>query len=200
MYSETLRREDNAERNAYDEDFVMAVDDRVYSGKNAREEAGEAIMKTKLSLLWEDGQELKPKRIGHFKGFTLMSSFSGREGETPKLYLRGKHTYGVNLNTENPFGTIASMEYALCRLNIDAEEEKAKFERMEKALADYQEQLGRRALCASSGERVGERRMIYHLKTLTFFQADFMASQPTHTADIVIGAKKAAIKRPTGAK
>ena len=121
----------------------MAVDDRVYSGKNAREEAGEAIMRTILSLLWEDGQDLKLKRTGHFRGFTLMSSFSGREGETPKLYLPGKHTYGVNLNMENPFGTITSMEYALCRLDKDAEEEKAKYERLEKALADYQEQPGR---------------------------------------------------------
>ena len=37
--------------------------------------------------------------------------------------------------------------------------------------------------------------MIYHLKTLTFFQEDFMASQPTHTAYIVIGAKKGGDKK-----
>jgi hypothetical protein len=72
-----------------------------------------------------------------------MSSFSGREGETPKLYLHGKHTYEANLNPENPLGTIASIEYALCRLDRDTEEEKSKCERMEKALADYQEQLNR---------------------------------------------------------
>ena len=118
--------EDIATRNGHDEEFVMAVDDCVYSGKNAREEAGAAITKTIMSSLWEDGQELKLKGIGHFKGFTLMSSISGREGETPRLYLRGKHTYEVNLNTENPFGTIASIEYTLRRLDKDAEEEKAK--------------------------------------------------------------------------
>ena len=75
------------------------------------------------------------------KGFTIMSSFSGREDETPKLYLRGKHTYEANLNSENALGTIASIEYALRRLDRDDEEEKVRFERMEKALADYREQL-----------------------------------------------------------
>ncbi len=137
--------EDIATRNAHEaEEFIMAVDDHVYSGKNAREEAGAAIIKAIMSSLWEDGQELKPlKRLGHFKGFTLMSSFSGREGETPKLYLRGKHTYEANLNPENALGTIASVEYALRRLDRDAEEEQSRCERMEKALADYREQLNR---------------------------------------------------------
>jgi hypothetical protein len=137
-------REDIATRNVHEaEEFMMAVDDQVYSGKNAREEAGKAIIQTVMSSLWEDGQELKLKCLGYFKGFTLMSSFSGREGETPKLYLRGRHTYEANLNTENPLGTIASIEYALRRLDRDAEEEKAKCEHMEKALADYRQRLNR---------------------------------------------------------
>src|SRR5436305_719880 len=72
-----------------------------------------------------------------------MSSFSGREGETPRLYLRGKHTYEANLNPENALGTVASIEYALRRLDRETQEEKAKCERMEKALADYREQLNR---------------------------------------------------------
>ncbi len=136
--------EDIATRNAHEaEEFIMAVDDHVYSGKNAREEAGAAIIKAIMSSLWEDGQELKPKRLGHYRGFAIMSSFSGREGETPRLYLRGKHTYEANLNPENALGTIASIEYALRRLDRDAEEEKSKCERMEKALADYREQLNR---------------------------------------------------------
>ncbi len=136
--------EDIATRNAHEaEEFMMAVDDHVYSGKNAREEAGKAIIQAVMSSLWKDGQELKLKCLDQFKGFTLMSSFSGREGETPKLYLRGKHTYEANLNTENALGTIASIEYALRRLDQDAEEEKSKCERMEKALADYREQLNR---------------------------------------------------------
>jgi len=136
-------REDIATRNAHEaEEFVMAVDNHMYSGKNAREEAGAAIIQTIMASLWQD-RDLKLKRLGHFKGFTLMSSFSGREGETPKLYLRGKHTYEANLNPENALGTIASIEYALRRLDRDAEEEQSKCERMEKALADYREQLNR---------------------------------------------------------
>jgi N12 class adenine-specific DNA methylase len=153
--------EDSATRNAHEaEEFIMAVDDHVYSGKNAREEAGKAIIQAVMSSLWGDGQELKLKRLGHFKGFTLMSSFSGREGETPRLYLRGTHTYEANLNTENALGTIASIEYALRRLDRDAEEEQSKCERMEKALADYREQLNRpfehedrlRGLCVKQQE------------------------------------------------
>ena len=53
------------------------------------------------------------------------------------------YTYEANLNPENALGTIASIEYALRRLDRDAEEEKSRCELMEKALADYQEQLGR---------------------------------------------------------
>ncbi len=72
-----------------------------------------------------------------------MSSFSGREGKTPKLYLRGTHTYEANLNPESASGTIASIEYALRRLDRDAGEEQSKCERMEKALKDYRDQLHR---------------------------------------------------------
>jgi hypothetical protein len=53
------------------------------------------------------------------------------------------YCWDLHLNTENPLGTIASIEYALRCLDRDAEEEKAKCERMEKALADYREQLHR---------------------------------------------------------
>jgi hypothetical protein len=135
--------EDIATRDAHNGEFTMTVDGREFSGKNAREEAGTALIKAIMSSLWEGSKELKLKRLGHYKGFTIMSSFSGREGETPKLYLRGTHTYEANLNPENALGKIASIEYALRRLDRDAEEEKSKCERMEKTLADYREQLNR---------------------------------------------------------
>ena len=72
-----------------------------------------------------------------------MSSFSGREGETPYLYLRGKQTYEANLNSENALGTMASIEHALHRLDRYAEDDKEHIARMEKALTDYREQLNR---------------------------------------------------------
>jgi hypothetical protein len=56
---------------------------------------------------------------------------------------RRSSTYEANLNTESAAGTIASIEYALRRLDRDAEEEQSKCERMEKALAEYREQLNR---------------------------------------------------------
>jgi len=83
-----------------------------------------------------------PKRIGQYKGFTILSSFSGREGDTPKLFIRGKHTYEANLNTENPLGTISSIEYAIRNLDRFAEDKKSEYVRKEKMLADYQEQRG----------------------------------------------------------
>ncbi len=134
--------EDIATRHDHNGEFTMTVDGRKFTGKNAREEAGKVLIQVITSSLWED-RELKLKRLGDYKGFTIMSSFSGREGETPKLYLRGKHTYEANLNSENALGTIASIEYALRRFDRDAEEEQSKCERMEKALADYREQLNR---------------------------------------------------------
>ena len=134
--------EDISTRDAHEGEFTMTVDGREFSGKNAREEAGKALIQVITASLWEGGgQQLK--RLGHYKGFAIMSSFSGREDETPRLYLRGKHTYEANLNAENALGTVASIEYALRRLDRDGEEEKSKCERMEKSLADYQGQLNR---------------------------------------------------------
>ena len=57
--------------------------------------------------------------------------------------MRGTHTYEASLNSENPLGTIQSIEYLLRRLDRFAEEEQAEFERKEKALAEYKEQLHR---------------------------------------------------------
>ncbi len=136
--------EDIATRDANEgNEFSITVDGRELSGKNAREEAGTALIKAILSSLWEDKREEKRKHRGHYKGFSLLSSVSGREGERPKLYVRGTQTYEAYLNTENALGTIASIENALRRLDRFAEEEKADGERMEKALEDYREQLHR---------------------------------------------------------
>ena len=52
----------------------------------------------------------------------------GREGEAPKLYLHGNHTYEATLNTENALGTIASIEYVLRHLDRYAGEEQAEIE------------------------------------------------------------------------
>ncbi len=128
--------------NAGDE-FTITVDGRVYSGKNAREEAGEALIKAILSSLWEDKGEGELKERGFYKGFRIMSRLSTSDGKTLYLYLRGKQTYEANLNTENALGTIASIEYTLRNLDRFAEQEQSECERMEKALGDYMEQLHR---------------------------------------------------------
>ncbi len=125
------------------EAFTMTIDGVKYSGKNAREEAGKALLQAIMASIWEAGREETLKHLGHFKGFTIVSKCGGREGDIPGLYVRGNHTYEVNLNAENALGTIASMEHVLRRLDRELEEEQAKIESREKALADYMEQLHR---------------------------------------------------------
>src|SRR5260221_12879037 len=128
---------DLATRNAHEtEAFTITVDGREFSGTHGREEAGAALIQTILASLWEDR-----RIVGHYKGFAIVSSLSS--SGTPMLYLRGTHSYEANLNTENAFGTIASIANALRRLDRYAEEEQSECERKEKALADYMEQLHR---------------------------------------------------------
>lgn len=122
-------------------EFSMIVGDKEISGKGAREEAGKALTKAIMSSLWDSDRGPGLKRIGHFKGFSIMSSFTGGKGETPRIYLRGKNTYEANMNTENPLGTIASIEHVLRSIEHDAEQESANIARKEKELADYQAQL-----------------------------------------------------------
>jgi len=57
--------------------------------------------------------------------------------------LRGTHTYEASLNTENPLGTIYSIEAVLRSLDRHAQGEHSEIARREKALADYQAQIGR---------------------------------------------------------
>ncbi len=132
-------RADLATRDAHGEKFTMTIGDKEYSGKNAREEAGKALTQAILSSLWE--KELTVR--GHYRGFEILSRPGPREDSLPELYVHGQHTYEVNLNPENPLGTIASIEHALRRLDKDAEEEQGKCGRMEKALVDLREQLKR---------------------------------------------------------
>jgi N12 class adenine-specific DNA methylase len=146
---------DIATRNKHDTtDFTMTVAGREFSGKNAREHAGTAITQTFLSSVWDDSKAVKS--LGNFKGFELLTSFSNREEDVPYLLLRGVNTYDASLNTDNPLGTIASIEYVLRDLDHLAEKEQSKYEREEKRLAEYIQQQGRpfeheehlRELCA----------------------------------------------------
>jgi len=131
---------DIATRDGHETDaFTMTVDGHTFSGKNAREEAGAALITSIMASLWGDRGEVK--HLGNFRGFAIVNSLS--ESGTPWLYLRGTHTYEANLNTENELGTIASIENTLRRLDRFAEEEQSELERKEKALADYREQLHR---------------------------------------------------------
>ncbi len=139
-YHEGLKQ-DVSRRDANSGEFSMTVEGRAYSGKGAREQAGEALKKSMMALLW--GDRGVATQVGLYKGFALLASISGREGEPPKLYLRGTHTYEANVNPESALGTIAGIENALRRLDGYVEEERAEIARKEKALADYTEQQHR---------------------------------------------------------
>jgi N12 class adenine-specific DNA methylase len=128
------------------EEFWMTVGNREYSGKGARERAAEAL--TGAVLSWRDDQSLQVR--GSFRGFDILSRGRGGarlagsdEDRLPELFVRGAATYTVQLNAENPVGTIQSIEHALRSLEKTAEQEQERAARAEKMLADYQEQMGR---------------------------------------------------------
>jgi hypothetical protein len=122
-----------------DKDFTMRVGNRVFSGKGAREESGNALNAVVMS--WKDDKSLQVR--GHYKGFEVLSQGSGFRDVNPHIFLRGKEAYEANLNLENPLGTIQSIEHVLRGLDRLAEKERQEIERQEKALADYKAQFGR---------------------------------------------------------
>jgi N12 class adenine-specific DNA methylase len=122
-----------------DEEFTMQIGNRVFTGKGAREDAGNALNAAVLS--WRDDKTLKVR--GHFKGFEILSRGNNQKDADPDLILRGSEAYKANLNFENPLGTISSIEHVLRSLDRRAEDEQQDIDRLEKALADYRAQLGR---------------------------------------------------------
>jgi hypothetical protein len=122
-----------------DEDFTMQVGNRVFAGKGAREDAGNALNAVVLS--WRNDRTAQVR--AHFKGFEILSRGSEQKDSEPDLFIRGKEAYKANLNFENPQGTISSIEHVLRVLDRKAEDEQQEIHRQEKALADYRAQLGR---------------------------------------------------------
>jgi hypothetical protein len=122
-----------------EEEFTMKVGNREFSGKGAREDAGNAL--NTFIMSWHDDKT--PQVRGHFKGFEILSRGSAYKDGEPDLFVRGKETYKANLNPDNPLGTIQSIEHTLRGLDRRAEDEQLEIERQEKALADYRAQLGR---------------------------------------------------------
>jgi N12 class adenine-specific DNA methylase len=132
--ADTLTRDSHA-----DEDFTMKVGNRVFSGKGAREDAGNALNTVVMS--WRNDQTAQIR--ARFKDFEILSRGSAYKDGEPDLFVRGKETYKANLNPVNALGTIASIEHVLRGLDRKSEDEQRDIERQEKALADYKEQLGR---------------------------------------------------------
>lgn len=123
-----------------DKEFAMTVGNHVYSGKGAREEAAKAL--TDAVLSWGGDKTLKA-RAG-FKSFEILSRGNRFSDEAlPDLFVRGKGIYQANLNPENPIGTIQSIEHTLRALDRQAEDAERQIESKQKAMSEYQAQLGR---------------------------------------------------------
>lgn len=120
-----------------EEEFTMTVGNREYSGKGAREQAGNAL--SAAIMTWKDDRAMKVR--GHYKGFEILSRGGRFEEDTPELYIRGKERYEANLNPTNPLGTVSSIEGVLRGLDRRADGEKEELERQQKALMDYRAQL-----------------------------------------------------------
>jgi hypothetical protein len=75
-----------------DEDFTMKIGNREFSGKGAREEAGDALNTVVMS--WRNDRT--PKARGHFKGFEILSRGGPFDDSVPELFVRGKETYRTN--------------------------------------------------------------------------------------------------------
>ena len=121
------------------DEFTMTVGKRTFSGKGAREDGAKALNDVVLS--WAGDQRMQVR--ARFKGFDIVSKGHSSKEMEPDLFIRGALTYRVQLNPENPIGTIQSIEYALRNLERQAEEERLYAERQEKALAEYRAQLGK---------------------------------------------------------
>jgi len=131
---------DIATRDAHaDDEFTMNIGNHEFSGKGAREQAGNALNTVVMS--WRDDQTLKVR--GHHKGFEILSRGSPFKDGEPDLFIRGRETYKANLNPDNPQGTISSIEHVLRSLDRKAEEEQHEIERQEKDLSDYRAQMDR---------------------------------------------------------
>jgi hypothetical protein len=131
---------DIAVRDAHaDEEFTMNIGNHEFSGKGAREQAGNALNTVVMS--WRDDQTLKVR--GHHKGFEILSRGSPFKDGEPDLFIRGRETYKANLNPDTPQGTISSIEHVLRSLDRKAEEEQHEIERQEKDLSDYRAQMDR---------------------------------------------------------
>jgi N12 class adenine-specific DNA methylase len=131
---------DMATRDAHEgEEFNMRVGNRTFTGKDARKDAAEALLKAVMS--WKGDKTLQVR--GFYRGFEILSQGSQYEGYAPKLYVRGKATYEANLNEDNAPGTMASIDYVFRRLDRELAEEQQEIERKEKMLADYRQQYGK---------------------------------------------------------
>ena len=137
---------DTAMRDAHaNDEFAMTVGNRVYSGKDAREESAKAL--TYAVLSWRDDTTLQVRAL--FRGFEILSKgkvtagFSPEDDRLPEIFIRGAGTYPAHLNPENTVGTVQSIEHTLRSLERVATQQQERADYLQKTLTDYQGQANR---------------------------------------------------------
>ena len=66
-----------------------------------------------------------------------------RSESDPEILIRGAQTYRAQLNSDNPLGTMQSIEHTLRNLDKLAAEQQTRVARIERELGDYQSQADR---------------------------------------------------------
>ncbi len=113
----------------------MTVGKQVFSGKGTREEAARAL--ARAVFLRRDDYKLRKR--ASFRGFEILSR-DKPGASVPDLFIRGAGTYTVHINTDNPIGTMQSIEHTLRALDRAATDEQQQLQRLEKTFTDYQAQ------------------------------------------------------------
>src|ERR1022692_4180521 len=75
-----------------EEDFTMQVGNRVFTGKGAREDAGNAL--NIVTMSWRDDRTAQVR--GSFRGFEILSRGSDQKDREPDLFVRGREAYKAN--------------------------------------------------------------------------------------------------------
>ena len=116
------------------EEFGITVAGRSFAGKEAREPAAKAL--NEVIAAWKDSPSLKG--CGSIAGFDILCR--GEVDGSLSTYLRGEAIYAINVNFDNPVGTLMSIERTLRGLETVKERLDTEIDRETKALAEYRMQ------------------------------------------------------------
>ncbi|MBF0456208.1 MAG: N-6 DNA methylase [Magnetococcales bacterium] len=121
-------------------DFSILIDRQSFS---VRVEAGAELQAQRDSIA-EGGVSVDGKIVGKFAGFPVKVFFDAKSGKEAEFYLEGLSGNQYNFYVgSSAKGAIASMERAVASLNNELAYHQNRKQKAEKALRDYEPQLGK---------------------------------------------------------